>query len=220
MHNVMGLWQYMTYVEEVIVENKADKSYGRRVTYPARRFLLQPSGATAIPFRGYTIITPPRDEDDAHAGNGPAYNTLDAARAGLASVDGLVMAPPKEWHMTLAGLVAEREYAALEASKRTGHLVGGVHALFCDMQQFGAFPVCNMDIRGVALLPTCVIAVLAPTTQQDYQTLLSFRHFIYAESATHTQARFYRWLRPTAIPQTAPAIPRGCPGQSRGRRWP
>jgi hypothetical protein len=187
MYDVMGFVEYRKYVVDLTSKSHEKCGYGKRILIPARRFLLPPPASSqaprAIPLAGYTIMTPSKREDTDKV-NDPAYAVLGKMKARLGAVAGIVFAPPDEWHMTLADLVSQDTYAGLHGDGKVINLIGGVETLFGELQKrLNLFPPCVLKIKGIGLFPDCIVAALAPDTEEGYRVLREFRHFVYAESS-------------------------------------
>jgi len=185
MYDLMGYEEYKNYVRELTSKNESKKSYGNRVLVPARRFLLGQTISSEhpipIPLAGYTIITPPKKEDD---GNGSAYEKLGKAKDALSRIAGIVVVPEDVLHMTIADLISESSYERLLMNEQDNLFINAVRVLFERLRKNRVlFPKVEMHIKGLGLFPDCIVAVLMPATEDGYRSLREFRHFVYSESA-------------------------------------
>ena len=130
-YDVMGFKEYEDYVEELTNKSKSKKSYNNRVLVPARRFLLgqtiSSENPIAIPLAGYTIITPPKNEDeDKDKDNESAYQSFKIVQDSLKTIAGVALAPETEWHMTIADLVYGDGYVELFLKGQDNNLIEAI----------------------------------------------------------------------------------------------
>jgi len=128
-----------------------------------------------LPLEGYTIITPPNHDDKK---NEAAYGKLCDLSDKL-SVPGIVPVPSEAWHMTLADLISEGNYAELLAKENEKNLIDYIQALFNQIKKMGVLSECKMKIKGIGLFPHCIVAIVAPNNKQSYDVLIMLRDILY-----------------------------------------
>ncbi|MEA5571422.1 DUF1868 domain-containing protein [Calothrix sp. UHCC 0171] len=140
----------------------------------------------AAPFPGYTIITPPSEEDDRNAG---FYKQLQEYQVQLLNLpiasQLLVPLPTGSFHLTLADLIWDNAYR--DACDRNPNYESDLRSCCTSIfQQYRqnsqpATPI-RFSILGVMLMPRAIAVCLVPQERSSYEQIISFRRTIYQNS--------------------------------------
>jgi hypothetical protein len=150
------------------------------------KFKLLPDGSRqAVPFPGYSLVTPPWEEEPE---NSAFYTPLhELQQQLLQQVDSglIVMVPPKSFHLTLADLIWDSAYRHIESENPEfdQQLQVCIRESFQQYQQtlsnekpIGWQPV------GLMIRPRAIAMCLAPEDENSYKRMLQFRRSIYQNS--------------------------------------
>jgi len=145
------------------------------------KFRLTPQGTReAIPFPGYTVITPPWENDS----QSTFYSTLQIYQQQLlTSLSNLIVpVPSASFHMTLADLIWDNAYrdACLANPKFEEELRFCFASIF---QQYQESMTSNAPIRwqmlGLLVMPRAVGVCLVPQDENSYEQIISLRRKIF-----------------------------------------
>jgi hypothetical protein len=141
----------------------------------------------AAPFPGYTIITPPSDED---VKNTDFYKQLQDYQAQLLDLpinsNLLVPLPSESFHLTLADLIWDNAYG--DAIARNPNYESDLRS--CCARIFAQYrqspkpqpnPI-RFSILGVMLMPRAIAVCLVPQERSCYEQIINFRRTIYQNS--------------------------------------
>lgn len=146
------------------------------------KFAVESEGMVkTVPFPGYTIITPPWQDD---GGNDEFYQDAIACQEKLIAQlepNLLVPLPPKSLHFTLADLIWDSAY--LDAAQNPDFetkLRGCIGNIFkqCEMFLMGETPI-RWQLLGLIVMTRAVAICLAPKDEQSYDRILGLRRAIY-----------------------------------------
>jgi hypothetical protein len=136
----------------------------------------------AVPFPGYTVITPPWGEESE---NSAFYTSLKACQQQLLEqleADLLVPVPPESFHLTLADLIWDSAYrdAASENPEFDVQLRDRIAQSF---EQYKASRTSHQPIRwqllGLMVMPRALGVCLLPKDEATYEQILQLRRSIY-----------------------------------------
>ncbi len=153
---------------------------------PSAKFRLDESGKTeALPFPGYTVITPPWQDE---AENTEIYKGVQHFADTMSDrlPDGLLATvPPSSYHVTLADLIWEDNYlAASQAANYDSKLRSRIAESFKMYEACRGEPTpCNWQILGLIIMPRAIALCLAPTNDAAYTRVIRFRRAIYQNSS-------------------------------------
>ncbi|MGK7875880.1 MAG: DUF1868 domain-containing protein [Xenococcaceae cyanobacterium] len=143
-------------------------------------------GGQAIPFPGYSVITPPGGEDSE---NFAFYNNLEASQQQLLQqLDIGLMIPVSSasFHITLADLIWENYYreAVKENSEFDRQLQERIRESFQQCQQDLAKGnhIC-WQLLGLMIRPRAIEVCLVPKDEESYERILQLRRSIYQNSS-------------------------------------
>lgn len=143
---------------------------------------LQDGSREAAPFPGYTVVTPPWEEE---AENGEFYKGLEILQQRLLEQlepNFLVPVPPASFHLTLADLIWESAYEERRAEnpEYDRQLLATVADSF---QQYRRSATESKPIRwqllGLMVMPRAMGVCLAPTDEESYRRVLHLRRALY-----------------------------------------
>ncbi|WP_253188480.1 DUF1868 domain-containing protein [Leptolyngbya sp. 'hensonii'] len=150
---------------------------------PSPKFQPQSPGEPwrAVPFPGYTIITPPWEDE---VKNGPFYSRLKQVQQQLLEKlppNLLIPVPPESFHMTLADLIWDTAYQhAQEKPEFEAQLCDCTARIF---QQYESADrqvhAMGWQILGFLLMTRAIGVCLAPKEEHSYEEIVQFRRAIY-----------------------------------------
>lgn len=149
------------------------------------KFQPRPEGGrNAVPFPGYTVITPPWEEDPK---NDAFYADLKLCQEQLSQQMNsglLVPVPPSSFHLTLADLIWDDAYRHAstkpEFEAQLRHTIGQT---FDHTQPLvsGGNPV-RWQLLGLIVMPRAIGVCLLPADEQSYERIVKFRRALYQNS--------------------------------------
>ena len=172
-----------------------DESYQEYINRVARLTLpsacsiqlqgIQPSPKFAdgkpVPFPGYSVVTPPAQEDPL---NQKFYKQLDTLQQALVEQLGeqyLVPLPPASFHFTLADLIWDESFRQAIAANANfeEELRQEVTASFAEYQSESTPQQLSWQLWGVITRPRAIMACLVPKDQECYQAVAMLRRALY-----------------------------------------
>lgn len=175
---------YQTYLNRV-ARITLPETYTSQVQHiqPSPKFQPSPEGGRhAVPFPGYTVITPPAEEDSQ---NFTFYKNLNACQQQLLQLtlgsDLIVPVPPASFHLTLADLIWESDYHhASENSKFEVQLRYTISQIFqqCHQSITQTNPIL-WQMLGLIVMPRAIGVCLVPKDESSYERIFEFRRAIY-----------------------------------------
>ncbi len=147
------------------------------------KFKLLPDGTReAVPFPGYSVVTPPWEEEPE---NSAFYSGLQELQQHLLQqLDAglMVPVPPDSFHLTLADLIWESAYrdAERENPEFERQLQERIRESFQKYQHIctGGHPL-GWQLLGIMIRPRAIAVCLAPQDENSYQRTLQLRRSIY-----------------------------------------
>ncbi|HEY9875278.1 MAG TPA: DUF1868 domain-containing protein [Candidatus Obscuribacterales bacterium] len=147
------------------------------------KFAPHPSGGRkAVPFPGYTVITPPWEEE---AENSALYENLKACQEQLLQqldTDLMVPVPADSFHLTLADLIWDGAYSdAVRGNPDFDvQLRDRIAESFeqCKTSVTGGNPI-HWQLLGLIIMPRAVGVCLLPKHENFYERILQLRRSIY-----------------------------------------
>lgn len=140
----------------------------------------------AMPFPGYSVITPPSKED---ADNQKFYKQIEFIQKNIVKQlePGLVVPlDPESFHFTIADLIWDNSYqqAVKDNPQFETQLQEQINHSF---EQYRANKNGKSEIKwqllGVNIRPRAIMACLAPQDQESYQAIVDLRSCIYQSTA-------------------------------------
>lgn len=175
---------YQTYLNRV-ARMMLPETYRSQVQHiqESPKFQIRPEGGfQAVPFPGYTVISPPAEEDGE---NLPFYTHLKDCQEQLLQVLGpdlLVPIPPSSFHLTLADLIWDSAYRDVTRDNHQfdEQLRDRMGQIFQQSQTLlsGGIPI-RWQILGLMVMPRALAVYVLPTEESSYDRILKFRQMIY-----------------------------------------
>jgi hypothetical protein len=176
---------YHTYLNRV-VKLTLPASYETQVknVQTSPKFAVGDDGSRrAVPFPGFSIVTPPGDED---AANRSFYARLMECQQQLNKLleeDLIVTVAPNSLHFTLADLIWDNAY--LSNKERDAQfdrkLVEAIGESFnmCECRTEDSSPSPVWQVYGLTIRPRAIEMCLVPKDEDSYQRIANFRRAIY-----------------------------------------
>jgi hypothetical protein len=149
------------------------------------KFKLQPTGErTAIPFPGYTLISPPWSALGTNTPTVTLYKTLETCQQKLQAQlpsGFLVPVPPASFHLTLADLIWDSAYRdALKANPDFDTtLPQAIAQIFSHHDSLTEQRPIRLQALGIAIMPRALAVCLSPVDETAYARMTQFRRAVY-----------------------------------------
>jgi hypothetical protein len=162
------------------------EAYRSQVQHIQESYKFQPSSGSrkAVPFPGYTIITPSAAED---ADNSTFYATLAAYQQELLQLplgkDLIVPVPAVSFHLTLADLIWDSAYR--DASEKNPDFEQQLHSCIAEtFQQYQQSLTqeshgISWQTLGLIVMPRAIGVCLVPKDERCYEQIIKFRRTVY-----------------------------------------
>jgi len=146
------------------------------------KYQLHPEkGLEALPFPGYTIITPPGSEDD--VANQGLFNFLEDFQHQLVqhlSPEVFAPVPPSSFHITLADLIWNGAFRhAIEDASFETQLRDLIHQIFQECEPISEGKPIQFQALGMMVMTRAIAICLAPIEEYAYERILKFRRALY-----------------------------------------
>ena len=138
----------------------------------------------ATSFPGYSILTPPGQEDP---GNSDFYRQLETLQQQLSlqlESDLLIYLPPESFHFTLADLIWDNTYSQVLESNPNfeSNLRQRIAEIFQQYQStIEIIKPIRWQLWGMVVRPRAIMACLVPENQDSYDKIVQLRRFIYQD---------------------------------------
>jgi hypothetical protein len=163
------------------------EAYGIQIQHIQESSKFEPhpqQGRIAVPFPGYTVITPPWEEE---TDNSTFYTQLQSYQQELLQLkvnsDWLVLVPPASFHLTLADLIWDNAYR--DACEKNPQFEQQLHSCFATIfQQYQqstqgqAHPI-RWQMQGLIAMPRAIGVCLVPKDEASYEQIVHLRRAIY-----------------------------------------
>jgi hypothetical protein len=139
-----------------------------------------------VSFPGYSVITPPGEEDSINVDFYQQLTTVQEQLGQLLDPDLLVLLPPNSFHFTLADLIWDNSYrqAINENPEFEAQLNQQIQASFQSFQQNTTVnKPSTWQLLGLSIRPRAILVCLVPTDKESYQPIMQLRRSIYQNSA-------------------------------------
>ena len=162
------------------------EAYKSQIQHIQESTKFQPSSdgkREVAPFPGYTIITPPGEEDKYNLAFYEKLQDYQQQLLQLSISDNFIVpVPPQSFHLTLADLIWENNF--LDACQQIPDYDVKLQTCFREIfQQYEQSFASNHPIRwqvlGLMLMPRAVGVCLAPQDESSYEQIISLRRIIY-----------------------------------------
>ena len=136
------------------------------------------------PFPGYTIVTPPGNED---AKNAPFHEVLTQYQQHLLQTlgDALFVPVPREsFHLTLADLIWDSAFrdASQKKPEFEVQLQAQIATIFRQSQAMTEGRPLQFQALGLMVMPRAIAVCLAPTDEHSYDRILKLRRAVFQNS--------------------------------------
>ena len=172
---------YQTYLNR-LARMTLPETYKSQVQHiqESPKFVPAVGGRKPVPFPGYTIITPPSEED---AANNSVYTNLQYCQEQiLQHFPGLmVRVPPASFHLTLADLIWANAFLdATENPEFEAKLRSRISQIFEHTQPLvsGGQQI-KFQLLGLMIMPRAIAVSLVPTDESTYDRIVKFRRALY-----------------------------------------
>ncbi|KJH73548.1 DUF1868 domain-containing protein [Aliterella atlantica] len=173
---------YQTYLNRV-AKSALPETYKSQLQHiqASPKFQPLPDGRRkAVAFPGYTVMTPPAEED---AQNTALYQSLEKCQQQLLQfTDNLIVpVPPSSFHLTLADLIWENayQYAQENTEKFELQLHSAIAKIFEQFPQITDNNPIRWQILGLLIMPRAIGVALVPQNEIAYNRILQLRRAIY-----------------------------------------
>lgn len=139
-----------------------------------------------VSFPGYSVITPPGDQDSANKEFYRQLTTVQEQLGQLVDPNLLVLLPPDSFHFTLADLIWDNSYrqAVNENPEFEAQLNEQIKASFQSYQQnISVNKPITWQLLGLSIRPRAMLVCLVPTDKESYEQIMQLRRSIYQNSA-------------------------------------
>lgn len=153
---------------------------------PSAKFRLDESGSMeALSFPGYTIMTPPWQEETANADIYEGIRQFTETMSDRLPEGLLATVPPSSYHVTLADLIWEDNYRMASESDDFHQKLRNRIAESFKMYEAsrGESAPCDWQILGLMIMPRAIALCLAPTSEDTYNRIIRLRRAIYQNSS-------------------------------------
>lgn len=175
---------YQTYLNRV-ARMTLPESYRSQVQHiqESSKFKAEAGIRQPAPFPGYTLITPPAQEDQENTG---FYNQMESYQRSLLELpinpDLIVPLPPRSFHLTLADLIWDDAF--IHATQKNPQFVEELN--FCLGDVFAQYqqsrttktPM-SWQMLGLILMPRAIGVGLIPKHESCYNEIIQLRRLIY-----------------------------------------
>lgn len=139
------------------------------------------TGRVAVPFPGYTIITPVGDEDSK---NKALYSRLAGFQQQILQQLGphlFASVPPESFHLTLADLIWDSAFRAAceENPQFESQLHQCIAQIFEQCQLIAEDKPIEFQAIGLMMMTRAIAICLAPVDEYSYERILKFRRAVY-----------------------------------------
>ena len=155
-------------------------------TYSAQLQTIQQSpkfvDGQAVFFPGYSVITPPTNEDPINQGFYDQVQLIQQQLLEQLESDLLISLPPESFHLTLADLIWGDTYqqAINENAEFEDKLRSEINNSFQQYQNLEQnFKNIQWQLWGLSIRPRAIMACLAPKDQESYDAILNLRRCLY-----------------------------------------
>ncbi|WP_081402863.1 DUF1868 domain-containing protein [Scytonema hofmannii] len=181
---------YQTYLNRVARMTLLE-AYKTQIQHIQGSSKFQPfptGGRKAVPFPGYTVITPPQEEESE---NTDFYKYLQNYQEELLKLpvnnsELIVPIPPASFHLTLADLIWDSAYRdACEKNPKFDEQLRSLFAeIFQQYQQSIVPPTqpIRWQMQGLTVMPRAIGICLVPQDKYSYEQIINFRRTIYQNS--------------------------------------
>ncbi len=175
---------YQTYLNRVARLPLAD-TYRSQLQHiqESPKFKLLPDGSRqAVPFPGYSVVTPTWEDEAENSGFYESLQQLQQQLLQRLDPGLMVSVPPESFHVTLTDLIWASAY--LDAKRENPHFEEQLKERITESfqkyeQSFSGGNPIGWQLLGLMVRPRAIAVCLVPTNENSYKRLLEFRRAIY-----------------------------------------
>ncbi len=177
---------YQTYLNRV-ARMTLPEAYRTQIQHiqESSKFYRTPEGTRqAASFPGYTVITPPQEEESANSGFYTQLQDCQQKLLQLLADDNLIVPlPPESFHLTLADLIWENAYRHVIAENP--QFEDNLRSCFAEIfQQYQELMITSENpihwqVLGFMIMPRAIGVCLVPGNESSYQQIINLRRAIY-----------------------------------------
>lgn len=173
---------YQTYLNRAM-RLTLPEAYRSQIQYiqESAKFRPHPEhGHEAVPFPGFSVITPPGQEDVENSGFYTRLKDYQQQIAAALGPDLLAPVPADSFHMTLADLIWDSAYRdARQHPDFDRKLQDCIQQIFQQCQPISQGQSISFQAIGLMVMTRAIAVCLAPTDEASYDRLLKFRRALY-----------------------------------------
>jgi hypothetical protein len=151
------------------------------------KFKLLPDGSRQpVPFPGYSVITPPWEDESEQTAFYTSLQVLQEKLLQQLDPGLMVLVPPDSFHLTLADLIwdsayRDREHEHPNFEEQLRDRIGeSFHQYHKELSN--GTPVC-WQLLGIMIRPRAIAVCLTPQDEDAYKRMIQFRRYIYQNTA-------------------------------------
>jgi hypothetical protein len=176
---------YQTYLNRLarLTLPEAHRSQAQHIQ-ESSKFQANSGTREAVSFPGYTLITPPAEEESE---NSAFYGKLQIYQQELLQLpvnpDLIVPIPPASFHLTLADLIWDNAF--VDAREQNPQFDRELHSCVAEIFQQYQQSMTNRnhpikwEMLGLILMPRAIAVCLVPKDERSYDEIIQFRRTIY-----------------------------------------
>ncbi|MEQ9354280.1 DUF1868 domain-containing protein [Coleofasciculus chthonoplastes] len=178
---------YPTYINRVVRMTVLDSYHSQLPNIQeSPKFEHLADGTTkAVNFPGYTVMTPPWEDESENQAFYGSLQELQTILEGEFKSSLMISLPPESFHLTLADLIWENNYrdAVRDNLEFEPQLQGRIRESFGQYQELyrSSYPI-YWQFFGVIVMPRAIGVCLVPKDQESYQRVVEFRRCLYQNS--------------------------------------
>ncbi|EDX71727.1 hypothetical protein MC7420_2393 [Coleofasciculus chthonoplastes PCC 7420] len=175
---------YPTYINRVVRMTVLDSYHSQLPNIQeSPKFEHLADGTTkAVNFPGYTVMTPPWEDESENQAFYGSLQELQTILEGEFKSSLMISLPPESFHLTLADLIWENNYrdAVQNNPEFDPQLQGRIRESFGQYQELyrSSYPI-YWQFFGVIVMPRAIGVCLVPKDEESYQRVVEFRRCIY-----------------------------------------
>ncbi|MGB7439912.1 MAG: DUF1868 domain-containing protein [Coleofasciculaceae cyanobacterium] len=175
---------YQTYLNRLARQTLPEtyKSQLQHIHKSPKFKLLSDGTYQAVKFPGYSVVTPPWEDDSANAEFYASLKELQQQLLQQIEPGLMVAVPPESFHFTLADLIWDSAYRDAESKnpafeEQLRKCIGDSFVKY--QNSLSSNNPISWSLIGLMVMPRALAVCLAPTDEYSYQQILKLRRSIY-----------------------------------------